>query len=258
MTDIVSFDVQQLIKQWIEAERNGEQFPVPFDIAWKIAGYSRKDSAKRYLPKSSRGKFFHVYVEKPKGKGRPKENIKLTTDGLQHLCLMADTEEGESVRQLFIETKKKWDLVQQIAPEVVNEAELLNLKIQLATIEAQKSSTDLQLAQFRHYITSALPEPQQQKILGYTEIKQVEYRDRTITPDGDRLDGVGITYIQRRFGLKSTKKAWAWLNSIGYGKDSGKWKPELTAVESYKLDASFLDELDKLADNGDRQRWIGE
>ena len=72
------------------------------------------------------------------------------------------------------------------------------------------------------------------------------------------MDGVGITYIQKRFGFKSTKSAWAWLNSIGYGRDSGKWKPELTAVESYKLDVALLDELDALADDGSRQRWIGE
>jgi len=54
---------------------------VPFEQAWQIAGYSRKDSAKRYLPKSAYNEFFHVQKEKLGGKGRPKENIYLSCDG---------------------------------------------------------------------------------------------------------------------------------------------------------------------------------
>jgi len=71
--NIVPQDLTVLVDKWLEKERNGVKFPVDFDVAWKIAGYSRKDSAKRYLPKSSQGEFFHVSVEKSGERGRPKE-----------------------------------------------------------------------------------------------------------------------------------------------------------------------------------------
>ncbi|MEM9450935.1 MAG: hypothetical protein AAGA75_20715, partial [Cyanobacteria bacterium P01_E01_bin.6] len=121
----IPLDIQELLNSWIKAEQNGIQFPVPFENAWRIAGYSRKDSAKRCLPKSSRDRLFHVYVEKSTG-GRPKETIKLSTDGLKHLCLMADTSEGDAIRQYFIEVEKKWKVVERIAPNVASEAELMN------------------------------------------------------------------------------------------------------------------------------------
>jgi hypothetical protein len=57
---IVRQDINGLLDSWIEAERNGVQFPVPFDLAYPMAGYTRKDSAKRYLPKSAQGGLYHV------------------------------------------------------------------------------------------------------------------------------------------------------------------------------------------------------
>jgi hypothetical protein len=55
---VPSFDIKSLLDSWIEAERNGVQFPVPFDMAYPMAGYTRKDNAKRALPKSSQGELY--------------------------------------------------------------------------------------------------------------------------------------------------------------------------------------------------------
>ena len=77
------------------------RFPVPFDMAWTIAGYSRKDSAKRYLPKAYQGELYHVCYKETAG--RPLEEIWLSFDGFKHVCLMADTEMGHQTRQYFIE-----------------------------------------------------------------------------------------------------------------------------------------------------------
>lgn len=118
------FDIHSLINKWIEDELNGIEFPVDFEIAWQIAGYSRKDSAKRYLPKTALHKLYHISLEK--SGGRPKEIITLSTDGLKHLCLMADTPEGELIRQYFIEAEKKWKAVQRLNPELAQQIELLN------------------------------------------------------------------------------------------------------------------------------------
>jgi len=126
---IVSYDVQSLIDQWLEQEQKGVRFPVPFDVAWRIAGYSRKDAGKRKLPKSALGKLFHISVENTGG--RPSELISLSCDGLKHLGLMAETEEGELIRQYFIEAEKKWRMVQTMSPEVAQLVELEKLRLEI-------------------------------------------------------------------------------------------------------------------------------
>lgn len=263
MSDLIVSNIEQLLEGWIEAERNGVQFPVPFDMAWPMAGYSRKDSAKRNglkgLVKDEHYSTKRWSVKHSNGSGASsKELIELSMAGFEHLCLMADTPEGKAVRDLYRQAKAKWDIVKKIAPEVAAETELMHLKIELAKIEAQRSQIDWQLIQFRHIITTTLPEPIQQKILGYSEVKTVEYIDRTIAPSGDTYDGVGITYIQKRYGFKSTKTAWDWLESIGCGKQSGHWETQLAAVERQSLPRDLLSKLDELAQTGTRQPFLGE
>lgn len=90
-------------------------------------------------------------------------------------------------------------------------------------------------------------------------VERVEYIERTITPT-ETYEGVNITYIQKKFGFKTTKAAWAWLESIGYGKDSGKWCLQLIATESHKLPPHELKEIAKKfsSKKGDRQLLLGE
>jgi hypothetical protein len=106
-SNIVQQSVSTFLDAWIKAEQNGAKFPVPFDIAWGMAGYSTKASAKRQL--KSLKKCFHYSTEllKTSGGGRSSELINLSIEGFKHFCLMADTESGESVRQYFIESEKE-------------------------------------------------------------------------------------------------------------------------------------------------------
>jgi hypothetical protein len=46
---IVPQDLISMLKRWIEAEQSGVEFPVPFEAAWSIAGYSMKHHGKRRL-----------------------------------------------------------------------------------------------------------------------------------------------------------------------------------------------------------------
>lgn len=126
MSSIVRQDVASLIDGWLEREAKGEQFPVPFDFAWQIAGYSRKDSAKRKLMKLKPGNDFHIDVEmvtRPQGGGAKCEVISLTCDAMKHLCLVAETEEGYQIRQYFIEAEKRWRAVQKDFPMVAAQVE---------------------------------------------------------------------------------------------------------------------------------------
>jgi phage anti-repressor protein len=260
--NIVQQDIASLLDGWIEAERNGVQFPVPFDLAWGIAGYSRKDHAKRrLLNKKSRLVENRDYLP-TSGEwlidGRSSDSIQLTCDAFKQFCLLAETEEGDNIRQYFIESEKKWRLVQQVAPRVADEVEILHLKLEIAKQEAIAEVARKESQSLRHYVVTSMPAPIADRILGVTAVKEVEYVDRTILPNGHINDGVGITYLQKRYGFKTTKETWAYLDSVGCGKDSELWTHQLKAVESSVLDRSHLAMLDRLLQSATRQQWIGE
>ena len=133
MSEIIVNETQALLDQWLEAEKSGVQFPVPFDQAWPMAGYSRKDSAKRKLSKRREGSHFHKSVQMVKrsqGGGRKLESISLSIDGFKHLCLMAETPEGDAIRDYFIEAEKKWRMVQEIDPNLAAQIEIERIKQQ--------------------------------------------------------------------------------------------------------------------------------
>lgn len=282
--NIVQQEISGLVDQWLQAERDGVAFPVPFDAAWAIAGYSRKDSAKRKLENPNSGLVqgedfcLHISVEsdnhaglKPQEKaGNAKtEKISMTCDAFKQFCLMAKTEQGKATRLYFIEAEKRWKLVQQIAPEVASEVEVLQMRIELAKLESQKaaaeaqrSSTDLQLVQFRHYITTALPEPVQQKVLGYTEVKSVEYRDRIIVNDDIINDGSTIlkTELCHRYGLltRNGKADYKRLGSYLEKLPSEAFTTSVRIQENNELRREYLKQLDRIVDQGSRQLWQGE
>jgi hypothetical protein len=264
----VAKNIAELIEEWKQAELNGVQFPVPLHEHWGIAGHSTKQKAFALLESRLEAGFDYLTttVNRSDGKaGRKAKALFLTVAALERFCLAAHTEQGDAVRELYRQAKSKWDIVQKIAPEAAAEAELMHLKIELAKIEAQKETAiasgkqaDLNLIQFRHLVTSTMPEVIQQKILGYQTIEKTEIVERTIMPDGQRLDGVGITYIQKRYGFKTSKQAWEWLDSIGCGKFSGHWNSELVAIDRSALPRELLPRLDELAQSGIRQPFLGE
>lgn len=263
MSNLQVFDTQKLVDGWLQQEQNGERFPVPFDVAWQLAGYSRKDSAKRYLPKSSQGEFFHVSVENSEGKGRPREVIKLSCDGLKHLCLMAETDQGRQIRQYFIECEKKWRMVQEQHPGIAQEIELQKLRNEGLSLERKKVKAELDLLQFRQIITN-YPEPVQQKILGYQTVKEVEVRERVLVGDeiineGDTINKTALCYrygFLTRNGKPDFKKLNAHLDALKIPSEA--WKLTAQIRENQELKRDYLEELDRRLMTDDRQLWIGE
>lgn len=112
---MITLDEQTQVQKWLEDEKNGEQFPVDFNIAWVMAGYALKHHAKRRIETDlslgtdfifpTQAEVFTKSGEWAKG-GRPSELIQLTCDGFKHFCLLAKTEKGRAIRQYFIETEK--------------------------------------------------------------------------------------------------------------------------------------------------------
>lgn len=141
------------------------------------------------------------------------------------------------------------------------QAENQNMELRLKVYEAQQKTLAAagMLALSAPALVEAILTP------GVTVIEKVEHIDRTVIVDGkgnvvSQFDGIGITAIQKQFGFKSTKAAWAWLESIGYGKDTEHWKVEPTKVDALKLDRSVMSDLKaKFSQRkGNRQKLLGE
>ena len=263
---IVPSDIASLLDGWIEAERNGVKFPVPFDAAWRIAEYSTKANAKQSGLKSlKKGKQFSSEIMKTPGGGRSSELISLSVDGFKHFCLMADTESGEIIRQYFIESEKKWKLVQEVLPQVAQEVEVLAMKIELAKIEAQKAALEDKTLSLRHYVVTALPKPTADRILGVTEIKEIEYRDRVVKDNRVINDGgtINKTDICKRFGIltKNGKPDYPRLNREleSMNLPSSAWEETDVVQTNRELRREYLEILDRALYTAEqRQMWMGE
>jgi phage anti-repressor protein len=261
-TGIVSNDLSALIDGWMEAEQRGILFPVPFDRAWAIAGHSTKGNAKRKLESFLEEGFDYLSILINNGRGKPLEDIRLTCSAFKELCMISKTDEGKATRLYFIEAEKKWRLVQQHAPSVASEVEVMHLKIELARVEAQKSSTDLQLIQFRHIVTTTMPEPIQQKILGYAEIKTVEYLDRIIHNDDVINDGSTVlkTELCKRYGVltRNGKPDYKRLNAMMEKLPRDALDLTVRLRDNYELKREYLPHLDEIVRNADRNLYLGE
>ena len=255
-------DVSALLNCWLEAERNGERFPVPFDDAWKMAGYSTKASAKRALTDLVENEDFSTMMLKSNG-GRASKVFSFTCDAFKSFCLMAKTEEGKQTRSYFIDAEKKWKLVQQVAPQLASEVELIHLKIELAKIECQKVQSENQLLQFRHFVSTALPEFQKKEILGYKVIEKVETRDRVINESGYILnDGSTATKKElcTRLGFlsKSGTPDYKRLNHYLDKLPHVAFEDVAIVQENRQLRRDWIVRLENMVNDSDRQKWIGE
>jgi phage anti-repressor protein len=150
MTNLTNFnpeDYEKLIARWVKAEKEGELYPVEFDLAWKIAGYSRRDSAKRTLVDKGyftegddffieKGTILHNSVESA-AVGRSSDLIMLSCDAFKEFCMVSKTVTGKATRKYFIESEKKWRLTQEHYPEIAVDVEGLRLE-QLIRLEEMR------------------------------------------------------------------------------------------------------------------------
>lgn len=275
-------DIKSLLDGWIEAERNGVQFPVPFDLAWRIAGYSKKANGKRELtgiePSMWCSKKSNVPSNNATGVTRI-EDITLSLDGFKDFCLLAKTPEGRQVRQYFIESEKKWRLVQQIAPQVAQDVELMRIQaqeslvarqIQLAQAEQQKAQAEMELLDRRETIYKLQPRPVADRLLGVTEV-QGEVKTRTVVVDqmgnvvnaGDTLTKTQIAHelgFVNAKGKADTKLVADLVNeAMQAGAIPMPWRDERTVIAT-GFDAELLPKLKAFyrANPIQRQQWIGE
>jgi phage anti-repressor protein len=268
-SEIVRQDVQSLVDGWLKAEQEGTQFPVDFDIAWSIAGYTRKDNAKRKLVSTASGlvkdeDFAFLISEEWSQEGRSSDLIVMTCDAFKQFCLMAKTDQGKAIRLYFIDAEKKWKLVQQHAPAIAQEIELMHLKIELAKQEAIKATAEEKVLSIRQYVATALPESVQQKILGFSEIKTIEYRDRILHDDDVVRDGSTInkTEICRRLNLATRSGApdYKKLNKVlcQMKLPDDAWRSVASIRENEELCSEYWGEIERKYLSSDRNLYLGE
>jgi phage anti-repressor protein len=244
--------------------QSSDPFPIDFDDAWQWIGYSSKQKA--------RNKLFHnfepeidytvllTHLVKQTGRGgHNREQISLTIDCFKSLAMMAGTSKGKEVRQYFLKCERIAKQAVEIIPAQTQEIERLKLELELAKTQERLLATTSAITTLHGTEMVAL-------ILGKPDaiITKTERVETVVTVDNKgkaiaQFDGVGITYLAKRYGFGSNTKACRyWLESIGIG--SSEWLTEPTLIKSQKLPRSILPKLDAqyAARTGVRQRLIGE
>lgn len=147
-------------------------------------------------------------------------------------------------------------------PAIAQEINLIHAKQELAKLEAQKSQVELQLVQFRHIVTTTMPEPVQQKILGYTQIETVKYCDRVFHDEDLLNDGSTATKTElcHRYGLltRNGKADYKRLNEILDKFPNDAFSPSVRFQQVQEFKRDWLGKLDAEVLAGDRALYIGE
>lgn len=253
MTNLIPFS-KDLAQSLVNSD---DLFSVDFDEAWQWLGYTRKERAFAKLKKHFEEgvDFCTNYCKTPSG-GRPSVLIKLSIDCFKSLGMMAGTEQGVEIRKYFLECERT---VKVIIPAQNDRIRELELQVQLKNAEKEAFIAENNLLSKREAIDKFSTPVSAALIFGAKIVDRVEYRDRTIDQSGKIWDGLGITYLQKRYGFKTTNECWKALESVGYGKTNrDAWKPELTAIENHKLNPSYISDLDSLFSEMSRQRVLGE
>lgn len=83
-----TLETKEFVFAAIQAERNGEQFPISLDDVWQKLGYSNKRNAKRRLEQdlTENVDFALLISEQWSQDGRLSDSIGLSLDGYKHFC----------------------------------------------------------------------------------------------------------------------------------------------------------------------------
>jgi phage regulator Rha-like protein len=176
------------------------------------------------------------------------------------MTLSRNTEQVVQCKLALVQAfSKAKQLIKTVIPAQAQEIERLKLELELAKTQERLLTTTSALATIHGSGMVAL-------ILGKPDavITKTERVETVVTVDNKgkaiaQFDGVGITYLAKRYGFGSNTKACRyWLESIGIG--SSEWLTEPTLIKSQKLPRDILPKLDAqyAARTGVRQRLIGE
>ncbi len=118
LTIIEKQELEEKFQELFTLEQaNPGGFIIPFELAWKILGYSRSDKAKQGLERSDLRSNIDYRIPQlgdSQTSGKPKFDADLTSRGFKKWGLSAPTEKGRLIRDYFIEIETKFKLLNQI------------------------------------------------------------------------------------------------------------------------------------------------
>jgi phage anti-repressor protein len=133
--------LQQLLE--LTHDNSNDQFIINFGDAWKSLGYCTKGHAKLTLKCLDEGKDYISKNVRNGQRGRPVEEILLTTKGFKLFAMMSTTPGGKIARRYFIDSEKR---AKEILKQgiITPEAKLELIKAQLNVAIALESEDAIQ------------------------------------------------------------------------------------------------------------------
>jgi hypothetical protein len=119
----------------------------------------------------------------------------------------------------------------------------------------------------RHYVVTALPRSDADRILGVTEIKTTEIKEVVVSERGQILGHIpGESYNKKdlceMFGLltRTGKPDYRQLNAYleGLKLPATAWEDRQVVAHNPQLKVEFLPQLETLLGKAARQAWLGE
>lgn len=214
MAIINSNSIESLVQTWLKAEEQGERFPVPFEDAWAIAGYSRKDVAKRKLEAFfDEDLDYSTELRIGNRGGKPEHLINLSCDTLKEFCMVSKTDVGKATRRYFIEAEKKWKLVEQYHPEVAKDIERIKLELELIKAKTYYMDRRDAIRTIHGDQVLALLDGRPDAVVDKIE----KVTETIICKDGRTVsfEGRSTAEIGKELGFKTGKELERWLEKIG-------------------------------------------
>ena len=141
-------------------------------------------------------------VTRAQGGGSVQENYNLS----RYACYLI-AQNGDPRKEQIASAQKYFAVKAREAeitiPKALEEIEVLKLRVKLVTMEREKAIAEQKLLDTRHYLTTALPKVVSDRILGITEVKEIEYRDRIISDNKliNDSDTINKTELCKRYGI---------------------------------------------------------
>lgn len=205
----------------------------------------------------------HIADVTQKTQGRDAEDFKLSRYGAYMTALACDRNKIEvALAKKYFAIKTREAEVK--VPQLNEEVEILKIKLALANAEKDRAIAEKNLLDTRHYISTALPEPMQQKILGYQVVEKVVEKTVVYKEDEFLRDSstVNKTKLCNRYGIltKNGKPDYPRLNKILSTVDlpTMAWKKIKEVRENVELKSEYIELLDGAIVQDSRQLWIGE
>lgn len=176
------------------------------------------------------------------------------------MTLSRNTEQVVQCKLALVQAfSKAKQVIQQVIPAQTQEIERLKLELELAKTQERLLTTTNAIAALHGTEMLALMLGKPDAIVTRTErvetLVAVDAKGKEISS----FDGVGITYLAKRYGFnKNTAACRYWLESIGIKQEQ--WIVEPTIVKTQKLSRDLLPWLDRqyAARTGVRQQLLGE